>query len=421
VTAETLFDGLHGPAAIDWSPDGRNMYISELRGVVKVVRDGEYQSTFVLDFQDRVNNTMDRGLMDIAVHPNLAEHPYLYLLYTYDPPEVFEFADDPLAGPDKPGNRAARLSRVTLDAGNDYMTIVPDSEVVILGRNSTWENFNGFAYSMDDLTVPPGGIRPDGTNVPDFMAMDSDSHTVGAVEFGPDGMLWVTNGDGTSFNRMDPRTVRVQDIDNLSGKLMRIDPITGAGLADNPFFDGDPESNRSKVYQLGLRNPFRIGIDRVTGQVYLGDVGWSAWEEVNTGPAGANFGWPYFEGGAGGVSLRTVEYQDLPEAQAFYAAESVVASPLVALSHSADGINAIIVGDVYRGSAYPSRYQGNLFFNDLGQGIVRTAQLDADGNVAAVETFATGHQYVVQMKVGPEGLMYFVDLDNGTVGRWRVS
>ena len=117
---------------------------------------------------------------------------------------------------------------------------------------------------------------------------------------------------------MDPRTVRVQDIDNLSGKILRIDPITGAGLPDNPFYNGDPGANRSKVYQLGLRNPFRIAVDENSGQLYIGDVGWTRWEEINAGDPGANFGWPYYEGGSG-VSLQTNQYSNLPEAQVFYA------------------------------------------------------------------------------------------------------
>lgn len=420
VTAEEVIGWLSGPSAIDWSPDGRNLYVAELRGMVKVVRDGDLVADPVIDLRDRVNAVQDRGLLDIAVHPDLATQPYLYLLYTYDPPEVFENVGHPLAGPDMPGNRAGRLTRISLDAATDFTTMVPGSEVVLVGNNSTWEHFNAFAFSMDDLTVPPSGILPDGTNVPDFIATDSDSHTVGAVEFGPDGLLYVTIGDGTSFNRVDPRTVRVQDVDNLSGKLLRLDPLTGAGLSDNPFFDGDPMSNRSRVYQLGLRNSFRMGIDQLTGAIYLGDVGWTAWEEINTGGPGANFGWPYYEGGSG-ISLRTGGYQDLPEAQAFYAAGTAVTPAVHALNHQADGINAIVMGDVYRGTAYPDRYHGNLFFNDLGQGIVRTARRDATGRITSIETFATGAEYVVQIKQGPDGRLYYVDLDDGSIGRWQVS
>lgn len=413
LVAQDLYTGLVRPTSIDFSPDGLNAYISEQSGIVKVARDGNV-STFI-DIQDIVNGTRDRGLLDLAVHPDFENNPYIYLLFTYDPPEVFQHQSDPLAGPDKNGNRAGRLIRVTADASTNYTTAVANSEVVLLGSNSTWENFNAFVNSTTNFDEPPAGINADGTNVQDFVATDSESHTVGAVEFGPDGALYVSIGDGTSYNRVDPRTVRVQDIDNLSGKVLRIDPITGEGLADNPFFNGDADANRSKVYQYGLRNPFRMTID-ASGQVYVGDVGWTRWEEINAAGPGANFGWPFYEGGSG-TSLRTNGYQDLPEAAAFYDSVSVDPS-LFALNHSTDGINAIVLGDVYTGSAYPAEYQGDLFFNDLGQGIVRNISFDADGNVAQVQTFTTGARVVVQIVQGPDGNLYYVDLDDGVVGRW---
>ncbi|MEM7761380.1 MAG: sugar dehydrogenase, partial [Cyanobacteria bacterium P01_A01_bin.40] len=121
-----------------------------------------------------------------------------------------------LAGADGNGNRAARLTRITADASTNFTTAVPGSEVVILGTNSTWDNFNAFANGTNNFNEPPAVILADGTNLQDFLAADSESHTIGSVEFGPDGALYVSNGDGTSYNQVDPRTVRVQDIDNLS-------------------------------------------------------------------------------------------------------------------------------------------------------------------------------------------------------------
>ena len=216
---------------------------------------------------------------------------------------------------------------------------------------------------------------------------------------------------------VDRRAVRVQDVDNLSGKVLRIDPITGQGLSDNPFATADLGENRSKVYQLGLRNPFRMSVDPDSGQLYTGDVGWTQWEEVNSGGPGANFGWPYYEGGSGD-SLQTNGYRDLPEAQEFYASGAPVDAAIYALNHSQSGINAIILGAVYTGSAYPSEYQGDLFFNDLGQGIVRNISFDASGNVTIVRTFTTDAQIVVHIQEGPDGTLYYVDLNDGQVGRW---
>src|SRR4030095_6049224 len=80
-----------------------------------------------------------------------------------------------------------------------------------------------------------------------------------------------------------------------SGKILRIDPLNGRGYPDNPFYNGDPTSNQSKVYSLGFPNPFRFTVHSSTGEPYIGDVGWNTWEEINTG-RGKNFGWPCFEG-----------------------------------------------------------------------------------------------------------------------------
>jgi glucose/arabinose dehydrogenase len=414
---ESIATGLNLPTSVDFSPDGRNLYIAEQSGIVYVVRDGQRQATPFIDIRNQVNGTRDRGLLDIAVHPDFANNPYVYLLFTYDPPEVYQNAAHPLAGPDRNGNRAGRLIRVTANAATNYTTAVAGSEVVLLGTNSTWNNFNGFVNSTTNFSEPPAGILPDGTNVRDFIATDSESHTIGSVEFAADGSLFVSIGDGTSYNQVDPRTVRVQDIDNLSGKILRIDPLTGQGLPSNPFYNGDAGANRSKVYQYGLRNPFRIAVDPATGKLFVGDVGWTRWEEINSAGPGANFGWPYYEGGSGN-SLRTPGYEALPQAIAFYASGQVVQPSLLALSHSGDGINAIVLGAVYQGTTYPTEFRGDLFFNDLGQGIVRNVSFDATGNISSVTTFTTGATNVVQIVQGRDGNLYFVDIDDGTIGRW---
>lgn len=413
---EVVATGFINPTDLEFSPDGSNIYVSQQNGIVHVIRNGVRQSTPFIDISAQVNGTRDRGLLDIAVHPDFENNPYVYLLFTYDPPEVYQNVNHTLAGPDRNGNRAGRLIRVTADASTNYTTAVAGSEVVLLGKNSTWANFNAFANSTSNFNEPPAGIK-NGVNVQDFIASDSESHSVGSLAFGLDGSLFVSIGDGTSYNQVDPRTVRVQDIDNLSGKILRIDPLTGEGLADNPFYNGDPDANRSKVYQLGLRNPFRITVDSATGKLFIGDVGWSQWEEINSAGPGANFGWPYYEGG-NGTSIRTNGYQNLAQAQAFYASGAPVVAPVVGRSHSATGINAIVTGSVYRGDAYPDKYDGDIFFNDLGQGIVSNVSFNADGTVASIETFATGAQYVTQIMQGVDGNLYYTSLVSGEVGRW---
>ncbi len=420
IRTQIVHSGLAQPTAIDWSADGRNLYVSEKAGVVKVFRDGQLVASPIIDISGMVNHYSDRGLLDVAVHPDLASSPYMYLLYTYDPPEVWDHVGDRYAGPDGLGNRAGRLMRITLDAGTNYTTMVAGSETILLGGASTWANFNGFTNSVVDMAERPAGQNPDGSYIRDFINSDSTTHTIASLEFAPDGSLFVSIGDGASYNQMDPRAVRVQDIDSLSGKILRIDPITGQGLADNPFFSGDADANRSKVYQLGLRNPFRIAVDDATGRLFIGDVGWTRWEEINTGDPGTNFGWPYYEGGQGYNIVTPGGYLDLPSGQAFLASGAQADPAIIALSHAGDGINAIVMGDVIRGGDLGLLYEGDIIFNDLGQGIVRRASVNADGQVTEISVFTTGAQYVVDMRQGVDGEMYFVDLADGQIGRWEL-
>ncbi|MEM9645267.1 MAG: PQQ-dependent sugar dehydrogenase, partial [Planctomycetota bacterium] len=399
-------------------PNGR-MLIAEKSGIVRSFKDGQTSSTPFIDISGIVNGTRDRGLLDIAVHPDFDNNPYVYLLFTYDPPEVNGQPAGSLAGPDGKGNRAGRLIRVTANVADDYRTAVAGSEVVLLGTNSTWDNFNGAVNSTTDFNEPPAGENPDGSYIRDFIPSDSESHTVGGLAFGIDGNLFVSIGDGASYNRVDVRADRVQDVDSLSGKVLRIDPISGAGVADNPFYNGDGDANRSKVYQSGLRNPFRISVDQSSGQLFVGDVGWTKWEEINAAGPGANFGWPFYEGGSG-TNLINDRYANTPEGQAFFAQNIEVTPAVYALNHQADGINAIVMGDVYSGALYGDEYEGDIFFNDLGQGIVRHASLDANGNVTDVQTFTTGANVVVAISQGPDGALYYVDLDDGEIGRWEL-
>ncbi|MFK8112025.1 MAG: DUF4347 domain-containing protein [Rubripirellula sp.] len=419
VGVDVVTSGISQPTAVDWLPNG-TMLIAEKNGVVRAANpSGSVGSSPFIDISAIVNGVRDRGLMDIAVHPDFVNNPYVYLLFTYDPPEVFNQQSGTLAGPDGRGNRAGRLIRVTADASNNYQTAVAGSDVVLLGANSTWANFNGFANSTVNFNEPPAGEFSNGTYLQDFIPSDSESHTVGGLAFAPDGSLFVSIGDGASYNQVDVRADRVQDIDSLSGKILRIDPLTGDGLSNNPFYNGNPDANRSKVYQLGLRNPFRISVNPTDGQLFVGDVGWGQWEEVNAAGPGANFGWPFYEGGSGN-SLVQGSYASTPEGQAFFASSVTVEPSIYALNHAADGINAIVMGDTYTGALYGSEYTGDVFFNDLGQGIVRHASIDSLGNVTDVQTFATGANVVVGISQGPDGALYYVDLDDSVIGRWEI-
>jgi glucose/arabinose dehydrogenase len=412
------------------------------------------QVTPFIDISAQVNNVADRGLLGMEIDPFFGQNQgrdYIYLLFTYDPPETAGRTG--FEGPDGAGNRPARLIRVTANPATNYTTALPGSEVILLGSNSLWQyTSRPDQDSTDNFDLLPSGIvngttitaptnlieDPDSpnigrdysatdtdfdrnNNIRDYLAGDSQSHSIGQIQFGLDGMLYVTVGDGTSYNGVDWRSTRVQDIDNLSGKLLRIDPLTGRGLTDNPFYNGDLDSNRSKVWSLGLRNSFRFTINPQTGAPVLADVGWNNWEELNVATRGGNLGWPYFEG-----TPQNVGYSSLPQAQAFYNSGQPVISPFYTRNHAAsqnpDGraATAFIMGDFYTGNTLPATYNGALFYNDVGLGYVYAAFLNADGTVSSTQVF-DNLQYIVDMETGPDGYLYYASLYGGEIGRWEPA
>ncbi len=278
------------------------MFIAQKNGVVKSYVGGQVQN--FIDISGEVNDVRDRGLLGMAVHPDFVNSPYVYLLYTYDPPETV--GQTGLAAPDQYGNRVARLLRVTADVANGYRTAVPGSAEVLLGKNSTWANISfPNLDGTDNVNLPATGV-----GIEDIIGVDSQSHSVGALRFGTDGSLFISNGDGTSYGRVDPRSALVQDITDFRGKVLRINPLTGEGYTNNPFYNGNLNADQSKVFNYGLRNPFRMAIHPTLGLPYVGDVGWNTHEEINIG-AGQNFGWPWYEGVAG-ANAQTGGYRDLP-------------------------------------------------------------------------------------------------------------
>ena len=241
-------------------------------------------------------------------------------------------------------------------------------------------------------------------------------HHGGTVAFAPDGTLFISTGFNDDSAPGDSNGA--QRLDSYHGKILRINS-DGSIPSTNPFIDGSGP-NLDAIWALGLRNPFRFSFDPATGAMYIGDVGGNAddsVEEVNVGVAGANYGWPFCEGAC-----------DI----------SGMTNPIHSYSHSGRGAS-ITGGLVYRGSMFPAKYQGNYFYADYSQNWIGRLTFDDEGAVANSVPFepADGSQDgpygdIVDLKVGPDGALYYVDiaLDNtgqqtgyGTVRRieWKSS
>jgi glucose/arabinose dehydrogenase len=253
-----------------------------------------------LDIIDRVGSQgSEQGLLGLAFHPQYHENGYLFVNYT-----------------DHKGDTiVSRFSR----SADDPNRADPESEVGLLRIPQPYGNHNG-----------------------------------GMLAFGVDGYLYIGLGDGGSAG--DPAG-NGQSLASLLGKLLRIDVDGGEPYsipADNPFAGG---GGRPEIWLYGLRNPWRFAFDRLTGDLYIGDVGQNQWEEVNYlqagGPGGANLGWNYFEGNH--------PYSGAPPAELNFV------SPV--LEYGREQGCSITGGVVYRGAELPE-WQGVYLYGDYCTGRV---------------------------------------------------
>jgi glucose/arabinose dehydrogenase/PKD repeat protein len=437
-----VFSGLSNPTALRFSPDGR-IFVAEKNGRIKVFDGlGDPTPTLFADLSTNVYNFWDRGLLGLALDPDFPADPWVYVLYTYDH-ELGSLAPAPRWG--------------TPGVLSDPCPTPPGPTAdgcVVSGRLSRLQASGNVMVGSEQVLI-------------EDWCQQYPSHSTGSLAFGADGALYVSGGDGASFNFADwgqdgspvnpcgdpdppddvgtaqsPPTaqggaLRSQDLRtsgdsvSLDGAILRVDPATGAGLPDNPLAMS-PDANARRIIAYGLRNPFRINVRPGTNEVWVGDVGWTTWEEVNrvVDPLGAgiddveNFGWPCYEGqgrqpGYDGANLTVCE--------TLYT-QGEVTGPHFTYNHSSKvvtgetcptGSSSVAGISFYQGGPFPASYDGALFFADYSRDCIWAMKAGAGGIPASglLETFVAPAANPVDVQISPAGDLFYADFDGGTIRR----
>ncbi len=379
---ETVVKALDSPTAFAIASDGR-IFITQKAGTVKIFRKGKLLRENFIDLSAEVNQAFNRGLVGIALHPRFPTVPYVYLSYVYQPPE---------ANKNKPSG-AGCAGRPCGGQPNRSQPRRPGLHGGAAWRRGTYAQIgNPDTPNAQPLTC----LMPNGSAAADCIPVEGTAHQTDALQFGPDGTLYARVGDGGETAQ---KGFRSQDINSLSGKILRIDPETGKGLHDNPFYDGNADSNRSKVFAYGLRNPFRFTFAPSGRELYVADVGEGKAEEINRAGRGANFGWPCLEGAAVAGSY--------PACAAVVENRKSLTFPFYVYPHT-EGRVAVVGGDFYHGTGFPEQYRNAYFFADYNVGMVWA--LVTAGQSASVEDFAGGFSGVVQITSGPDAALYVLSI-----------
>jgi glucose/arabinose dehydrogenase len=355
IDLELVVDGLDAPLYATSAGDGSGrLFVVEQEGVIRIVRDGRLVPEPFLDISDRVQAGGERGLLGLAFPPGFGDVTNAFWVHY------------------------SNLSGDTTIAGFTVSETSPD----VADPASEWITFEvGQPYA---------------------------NHNGGWIGFGPDGMLYIALGDGGSGG--DPHRYG-QNLRTALGKLLRIQ--VGASLgghgehvipADNPF-TVDPE-HEARIWSYGLRNPWRTSFDRVTGDLWIGDVGQNAWEEIDRGLVaegagkGANYGWNTMEASACFEPRRGCD-------------ESGLVAPIAEYSH--DEGCTVVGGYVYRGSAYPA-LTGVYLFGDYCSGRIWGLASGGPARQDPVRLLDTPHT-ISSFGEDEQGELYLTDLASGELYR----
>jgi glucose/arabinose dehydrogenase len=349
---KTVVDGLDAPLGVANAGDGSGrLFVVQQGGQIRIVRDGNLVAEPFLDIADRITSGGERGLLGVAFHPGFPEDPRLFVDYTdvNGDTRVSSFRVDP-ASPDR------------VDAASEQRLL--------------------------------------------FVKQPFANHNGGAVAFGPDGLLYISLGDGGGGG--DPQG-NGQSLKTLLGKILRIDiDSEGAGRdygipADNPYAHG-ADGGLAEIWLWGLRNPWRMSFDRANGDLWIGDVGQGEWEEIDVqragAPGGTNFGWNRMEGSHCFSPPSGCEDPGL-------------VLPVAEYGH--DQGCTVIGGNVDRGTGQPL-LAGGYVFADYCSGRVWAIDPSVDGAREPTVVADTDHSFSA-FGEDEAGELYAVDISQGRLLR----
>jgi glucose/arabinose dehydrogenase len=363
--ADTLVASVAAPTALAFTPDGRLLVTTQF-GTVRIVQNGSLLAQPALDLGSSVCTTDEMGLLGITADPAFASNGFVYVYYTRN----------------KSGTCVNRVSRFTL-SGN---TISPASELVLI----------------DEIPAPGG------------------NHNAGDVQFGKDGLLYVSVGDGYCDYAGDSGCGHANDAARdenvLVGKILRItsaggipasNPFQGAGTARCNVTGRTSVGNQcQETFAWGLRNPFRIAFDpNAAGtRFYINDVGQNSWEEIDDGIAGADYGWSLREGPCDNGS--TTDCGPPPAG---------MTNPIYWYAHDESGCDAVTGGAFVPNDAWPAAYDGGYLYSDYTCGKIFLLKPNGSEGFTSSE-FATNGGAVVNLRFGPSPsgqALYYTNYDNG--------
>jgi glucose/arabinose dehydrogenase/PKD repeat protein len=426
---------LNEPTVLRFAADGR-VFVAQRSGQILVYDSVDDPTpTVFADLRTPVYDNGDRGILGLALDPDFPAKPYVYVLYTYN-----HLLGDPAPAPKWSGSQPEG-DPCPKPPGADVDACPVSGRLVRLTAEG-------------DHAVPTSGAPAEKVLVEDWCQQFS-SHSIGDLQFGPEGALFASGGDGASFTSPDygqfgwpqknqcgdppagvggeekPPTalggsMRAQNVENLDGSVIRIDPESGAGLPDNPMATS-LDANARRIIAYGFRNPFRFAIDPETSEIYVDNVGWDTYEEIDrfsTVPSPAyNSGWPCYEGPSINPGFQSLE---LNACKALYEQPGSTAPPFFYYEHGhpitledpcPDGSGSAITGNaIYAGAAFPASYEGALFFADSVRGCVYAMFPGADGrpDPATVTPFMTEAGFAgADLEEGPEGSLYYTVLFEG--------